>query len=143
MIKRHPLVIFTMLTFGLTWSVWMPRRRGIVSPLDPSSGAWSGPSTGSDRIGDHLRTSQPRRWHQTVHVLLVVAKANKATSAGCSSRRRGPMPASSGTQPGRSSMWATPIADPTYGCRLLSHSTWPHLFRRTQALVICTSPIQP
>jgi uncharacterized protein len=29
MIKRHPLVIFTMLTFGLTWSVWVPRAAGV------------------------------------------------------------------------------------------------------------------
>jgi hypothetical protein len=29
MIKRHPLVIFTVLTFGLTWIVWMPRAAGV------------------------------------------------------------------------------------------------------------------
>jgi uncharacterized protein len=29
MIKRHPLVIFTILTFGLTWSVWVPRAAGV------------------------------------------------------------------------------------------------------------------
>jgi uncharacterized protein len=29
MIKRHPLVIFTMLTFGLTWIVWVPRAAGV------------------------------------------------------------------------------------------------------------------
>jgi uncharacterized protein len=29
MIKRHPLVIFTVLTFGLTWIVWVPRAAGV------------------------------------------------------------------------------------------------------------------
>ena len=29
MIKRHPLVIFTLLTFGLTWVVWVPRAAGV------------------------------------------------------------------------------------------------------------------
>ena len=29
MIKRHPLVIFTLLTFGLTWIVWVPRAAGV------------------------------------------------------------------------------------------------------------------
>lgn len=29
MIKRHPLVIFTLLTFGLTWFVWVPRAAGV------------------------------------------------------------------------------------------------------------------
>jgi CAAX protease family protein len=29
MIKRHPLVIFTVLTFALTWIVWMPRAAGV------------------------------------------------------------------------------------------------------------------
>jgi hypothetical protein len=29
MIKRDPLVIFTLLTFGLTWIVWAPRAAGV------------------------------------------------------------------------------------------------------------------
>jgi hypothetical protein len=33
-------------------------------------------STSGDRISDHLRTSQSGRWHQAVHILLVVAKAD-------------------------------------------------------------------
>jgi uncharacterized protein len=32
MIKRHPLVIFTLLTFGLTWVVWVPRAAGVPVP---------------------------------------------------------------------------------------------------------------
>jgi CAAX protease family protein len=29
MIKRHPVAIFTLLTFGLTWVVWLPRAAGV------------------------------------------------------------------------------------------------------------------
>jgi uncharacterized protein len=32
MIKRYPLVIFTVLTFGLTWVVWVPRAAGVPVP---------------------------------------------------------------------------------------------------------------
>ena len=32
MIKRYPLVIFTVLTFGLTWVVWIPRAAGVPVP---------------------------------------------------------------------------------------------------------------
>ena len=32
MIKRHPLVIFTPLTFGLTWVVWVQRAAGVPVP---------------------------------------------------------------------------------------------------------------
>ena len=43
-------------------------------------------SASGDRVGDHLRASQPGRWHQTVHVLLVVAKADEGNVRGLQQR---------------------------------------------------------
>jgi hypothetical protein len=39
-------------------------------------------STSGYGVGDHLRASQPRCRHQAVHVLLVVAKADKSNVCG-------------------------------------------------------------
>ena len=64
MIKRHPLVIFILLTFGLTWLVWIPRAAGV--PVGTLGQLWTwAPAVaallaaaltgGREAVGDLLR----------------------------------------------------------------------------------------
>jgi hypothetical protein len=51
MIKRHPLVIFTLLTFDLTWFVWVPRAAGVPAETEPD-------------VAGHSPTAEQRRLAQ-------------------------------------------------------------------------------